>query len=111
MFASVYRSWSPRSLGLECGRGRSLILHRGKRCPGEGTDGTPAEKADAVRWVLATRDSLQPFANGVYVNQLGDTSDQLVRAAYRPNYARLAEIKKKYDPNNALRLNQNIKPE
>jgi hypothetical protein len=70
----------------------------------------PAEKADAVRWVQATRDSLQAFANGVYVNQLGDTSDQLVRAAYGPNYARLMEIKKKYDPENVLRLNQNIKP-
>ncbi len=71
----------------------------------------PAEKADAVRWVQATRDNLQPFAHGVYVNQLGDTSDQLVRAAYGPNYARLVEIKKKYDPNNVLRLNQNIKPD
>jgi hypothetical protein len=69
-----------------------------------------AEKADAVRWVCATRDSLEPFAHGVYVNQLGDTSDQLVRAAYGPNYARLVEVKKKYDPNNVLRLNQNIKP-
>jgi Berberine and berberine like len=70
----------------------------------------PQEKADAVRWVEATRDRLQPFAHGVYVNQLGDTSDQLVRAAYGPNYARLAEIKKKYDPKNVLRLNQNIPP-
>ena len=69
-----------------------------------------AEKADAVRWVQATRDNLQPFAHGVYVNQLGDTSDQLVRSAYGPNYARLVEIKKKYDPANVLRLNQNIKP-
>jgi FAD/FMN-containing dehydrogenase len=71
---------------------------------------TPAEKAEAVRWVEATRDSLQPFAHGVYVNQLGDTSDQLVRSAYGSNYARLVEIKKKYDPSNVLRLNQNIKP-
>lgn len=70
----------------------------------------PAEKAEAVRWVEATRDRLQPFAHGVYVNQLGDTSDQLVRSCYGPNYARLVEIKKKYDPNNVLRLNQNIKP-
>jgi hypothetical protein len=46
----------------------------------------------------------------VYVNQLGDTSDQLVRLAYGPNYTRLVEIKKKYDPTNVLRLNQNIKP-
>ena len=72
---------------------------------------TPGEKADVVRWVQATRDSLQPFAHGVYINQLGDTSDQLVRAAYGPNYPRLVEIKKKYDPNNVLRLNQNIKPD
>jgi hypothetical protein len=71
---------------------------------------TPAEKANAVRWVQATRDILQPFAHGVYVNQLGDTSDRLVRSAYGPNYPRLVEIKKKYDPQNVLRLNQNIKP-
>jgi len=71
----------------------------------------PAEKADALRWVGATRDQLQPFAHGVYVNQLGDTSDQLVRSAYGPNYAHLVEIKKKYDPNNVLRLNQNIRPD
>ncbi len=72
---------------------------------------TNAEKADAVRWVEATRDNLQPFAHGVYVNQLGDTSDRLVRAAYGPNYARLVGIKKKYDPDNVLRFNQNIKPD
>ena len=42
---------------------------------------------------------------------LGDTSDHLVHAGYGPNYARLVELKKKYDPNNVLRLNQNIKPD
>ncbi len=71
---------------------------------------TAAEKAEVMRWVQATRDTLQTFAHGVYVNQLGDTSDQLVRSAYGPNYARLVQIKKKYDPTNVLRLNQNIKP-
>jgi hypothetical protein len=69
----------------------------------------PADKAEVVRWVENTRDTLQPFAHGVYVNQLGDTSEQLVRSAYGPNYARLVEIKKKYDPTNVLRLNQNIR--
>src|SRR5262249_25672028 len=54
-----------------------------------------ADKAGAVRWVKALRDKLQPFAQGVYVNQLGETSEALVRAAYGPNYARLVEIKKK----------------
>jgi len=72
---------------------------------------SPAEKAGVVRWVQATRDKLQPFAHGVYVNQLGDTSDRLVRWCYGPNYARLVAIKKRYDPNNVLRLNQNIKPD
>ena len=76
-----------------------------------GTWNTPAGKAEVVRWVQATRENLQPFAHGVYVNQLGDTSDQLVRSGYGPNYARLMEIKKKYDPSNVLRLNQNIKPD
>jgi len=71
---------------------------------------TPAEKESAVRWVKVLRDNLQPFAHGVYVNQLGETSDALVKAAYGPNYARLVEIKKRYDPNNVLRLNQNIEP-
>ena len=46
--------------------------------------GAPAEKANAVQWVKALRDKLQPFAHGVYTNQLGETSDELVRAAYGP---------------------------
>jgi hypothetical protein len=71
----------------------------------------PEEKASAVQWVKALRDKLQPFAHGVYVNQTSETSEELVRAAYGPNYARLVEIKKKYDPKNVLRLNQNIKPD
>ena len=71
----------------------------------------PTERAQVVRWVEATRDSLHPFAHGVYINQLGDTSEQLVHSAYGPNYARLVEVKKKYDPNNVLRLNQNIRPD
>lgn len=71
---------------------------------------TSAERANVVRWVQTTRDNLQPFAHGVYVNQAGDTSSELVRAAYGPNYARLVSLKKKYDPNNVLRLNQNIAP-
>jgi hypothetical protein len=69
----------------------------------------PAEKSSAVRWVNALRDQLQPFAHGVYLNQLGETGEQLVRSGYGANYARLVELKKKFDPKNVLRLNQNIK--
>jgi len=72
---------------------------------------SPAEKESAVQWVKSLRDNLQPFAQGVYSNQLGETSDALVKASYGTNYARLVEIKKKYDPKNVLRLNQNVKPD
>lgn len=72
--------------------------------------GSLEEKTTAFRWVKALRDKLKPFAHGTYVNQLGETSEELVRSAYGPNYSRLVEIKKKYDPTNILRLNQNIKP-
>jgi FAD/FMN-containing dehydrogenase len=71
---------------------------------------TAADSARAVRWVETLRDSLKPLARGVYVNQLGETSEELVRIAYGANYARLAAIKKKYDPRNLLRSNQNILP-
>jgi berberine-like enzyme/FAD binding domain-containing protein len=76
-----------------------------------GSWSAPAEKAAAVEWVKTLRDKLRPFARGAYVNQLGETSEELVKMSYGPNYARLVEIKKKYDPNNVLRLNENIKPD
>jgi len=75
-----------------------------------GSWSTPTEEASAVHWVKALRDNLKPFGRGTYVNQLGETSEDLVRAAYGPNYARLVAIKQKFDPTNVLRFNQNIKP-
>jgi len=64
--------------------------------------------------IFAARDygaALQPFANGVYVNALGDEGQDGVRRAYPADkLARLAELKRRYDPDNALHLNQNIRP-
>jgi hypothetical protein len=71
----------------------------------------PGEKTSVVQWVNALRDTLQPFSHGVNANKLSDTNAEAVRAAYGTNYARLVEIKKKYDPTNVLRLNPNIKPD
>ena len=72
-------------------------------------DETGKDKARVIAWVTALRDALSPHAAGCYVNQLGETSVALVRKAYGPNYARLASLKKKYDPDNVLRSNQNIR--
>jgi hypothetical protein len=64
-----------------------------------------------IRWVKDLRDALRRRATGAYVNQLGETGESLVRLAYGANYPRLAALKRKYDPDNALRSNQNITPD
>jgi FAD/FMN-containing dehydrogenase len=66
---------------------------------------------DAIRWVQRFFAALQPHSSGsVYVNDLENEGDKRARAAYGDNYARLAEIKRRYDPTNFFRVNQNIKP-
>ena len=71
---------------------------------------TPAERPAGEAWVRALRQALRPYAHGTYVNQLGETSEELVRQAYGVNYARLAKLKRKYDPGNLFRSNQNVMP-
>ncbi|HSD20900.1 MAG TPA: FAD-binding oxidoreductase [Anaeromyxobacter sp.] len=65
-----------------------------------------------LAWVRAAWDSLRPHATGgVYVNFLTeDEGEDRVRAAYRDNFARLAAVKAKYDPENLFRSNKNIAP-
>jgi len=71
-----------------------------------------AQTDECIAWARRTYDAMRPFmAEGRYMNYIGDdeTSDAS-SAAYGPNYARLREIKAKYDPTNVFQLNQNIKP-
>jgi FAD/FMN-containing dehydrogenase len=71
---------------------------------------TAADEAN-IAWAREMYTALQPFAMaGVYVNNLGDEGPDRVRAAYGENYARLVALKRKYDPENIFRLNQNIRP-
>jgi FAD/FMN-containing dehydrogenase len=54
---------------------------------------------------------LEPHHTTVYVNFLMDVNEDRIRAAYGPDkYERLRALKRKYDPTNFLRLNQNIPP-
>jgi FAD/FMN-containing dehydrogenase len=43
------------------------------------------------------------------LNYLGDEGER-VRAAYGPNWERLVKLKRRWDPDNVFRLNQNIPP-
>ena len=68
-----------------------------------------AEERD---WVRGFWDAITPWHQGVYVNFLGDEGADRVRQSYGPEkYDRLQALKRKYDPDNLFRLNQNIAPE
>ena len=72
----------------------------------------PADTDRCIAWGRAAFDRMKPYMGaGRYVNYLDrdEPADQ-VAAAYGANYRRLRRIKKKYDPSNLFRLNQNIPP-
>jgi FAD/FMN-containing dehydrogenase len=76
-----------------------------------GVDPDPANKDKITNWCKEYFDALHPYsAGGAYVNFMMDEGQDRVKAAFRDNYARLAQIKKKYDPSNFFRVNQNIQP-
>ncbi len=71
----------------------------------------PAETAANLAWVRETYSALQPYmAPKAYVNYLADDENDQVHNAYGPNWDRLVEIKRRYDPTNLFRLNHNIDP-
>jgi FAD/FMN-containing dehydrogenase len=71
-----------------------------------------ADNERNIAWTRDTYAKVQSFVGpGRYVNYLGDDEPgDPVAQAYGPNYARLRQIKSKYDPDNFFRMNQNIKP-
>jgi len=77
-----------------------------------GVDPDPKNNERITEWAKNYWLALHPFsAGGGYVNMIMDEGEERVKAAYRDNYARLAQLKAKYDPNNFFHVNQNIKPE
>ena len=67
-----------------------------------------------IAWTRAFWQRLQPYSDRgrIYLNFAGhgEDNDQLTRRTFGPNYERLAAIKRRYDPTNMFRFNQNIQP-
>jgi FAD/FMN-containing dehydrogenase len=63
-------------------------------------------------WTEALWEEMRPAARGVYVNFLGGDGAERISEAYPPRtFARLRELKRRYDPTNLFRFNQNILPD
>jgi len=71
-----------------------------------------ASDEKCISWCRSLFEAARPYATGgVYVNFMTGEEAPRVEAAYGSSYQRLVELKRKYDPKNAFRLNQNIPPE
>jgi FAD/FMN-containing dehydrogenase len=71
--------------------------------------------ADTEANIASTRETfaaMRPhFGTGRWLNYLGDDqTEDAIRAAYGPNYERLRDVKRRYDPDNVFHLNHNIAP-
>ena len=63
----------------------------------------PAETATHIAWARAMYDAFEPHSSGSHLlNFLSEAGDDVIRAAFGDNYARLAEVKRKYDPTQFL---------
>jgi hypothetical protein len=70
-----------------------------------------AQDATQIEWTREAWRSLRPFSTGgVYVNGVADGDAEEISGAFGSHYARLAELKAKYDPTNLFRVNANITP-
>ena len=78
-----------------------------------GVSGSPADVPAISAWCKDYWNALHPHSSGgAYVNMMmDDEGEDRIRASYRDNYPRLAAAKKRYDPDNLFRVNQNIRPQ
>jgi FAD/FMN-containing dehydrogenase len=74
-----------------------------------GIDPDPA-KAESLRtWAKRYWEAVHPYTlRGAYINFMMDERIDRIKATYQDNYERLSESKRKYDPTNFFRVNQNI---
>jgi FAD/FMN-containing dehydrogenase len=87
--------------------GRQAAFTYNIGCCTETEEGFPEERD----WARSFWSALEPWHQWVYVNFLENESEERVRTAYgAEKYDRLKSLKRKYDPENFFRLNQNIPP-
>jgi hypothetical protein len=72
---------------------------------------SPTDASRCMPWVNETFRLLQPYTAGrIYANYMTSSGPQAAKSVFGPNYERLVQIKKRYDPANFFHLNQNIDP-
>jgi hypothetical protein len=71
----------------------------------------PAQNINNIQWVRDYADATAPHSEvGGYINFMSEDDQDRVDVNYGRGYSRLLEVKRKYDPGNVFRANQNIKP-
>jgi FAD/FMN-containing dehydrogenase len=76
-----------------------------------GVDSDPDNTDRISQWAKRYWEALHPHsAGGGYVNFMMEEGADRIQATYRDNYARLRQVKAKYDPANFFHVNQNIEP-
>lgn len=76
-----------------------------------GVDPDAANREKITRWGRDYWEAAHPYAAaGAYINFMMEEGAGRVEASYAGNFARLQQVKAKYDPDNLFRVNQNIAP-
>jgi len=71
----------------------------------------PSDNEANTAWVRNYYEAIAPHSEeGGYINFMAGDDQARIKANYKGNYERLADIKRTYDPGNLFHLNQNIKP-
>lgn len=89
-----------------CNRDAAMLLNIA------GSWESPKDDEANIEWARSAWRQLRRFSTGgTYINFLTEEEgDERIRAAYGRNFARLSEVKAKWDPNNFFRANKNISP-
>ena len=96
----------------DVGEQESAFSHRGTLVEffAGSTWADPAEDAVRMAGARAWAKAFEPFSTGTYVNVMADDDADVSRGYQAEQFRRLAELKRKFDPDNVFHLNQNIRP-